>query len=178
MTAMADNVYGVTHVNGFNATGYESLTSNFEFLTISTDIPIYTFSQELTALSVTATTATANQLAQARASQAALDKLIQIVAQRGQPVIMGNVALNTSTYSVIMAIEHPMAWECTATSGLAYNDPRSNEDLVSKIKADGVNFGFGAHVSLTYTDPISGGTFTQNIDDTASLAVSYSAVLT
>lgn len=175
---MPDFVYGVTHVNGFNATGYESLTSNFEFLTITTAISILTFSQVLSNLSVTVATASANQLAQARASQAALDKLIQIVSERGQPVIMGNVSNAGSPFSVIMAIEHPMAWECTATSGLAYNDPRSNEDLVSKIKADGINYGFGAHVSVTYNDPIGGGTFTANVDDTSDLAVSYSAVLT
>jgi hypothetical protein len=176
---MADFVFGPTKYYGNTATGYESLTSNFEFLTISTAIPIYTFAQVLASLSVTVATATANQLAQARASQAALDKLIQVVSERGQPVIMGAIALATGTYSVIMAIEHPLAWQVTATTGLAYNDPRSNEDLVSKIKADGINYGFGTNVSaLVYNDPIGGGSYSLTVDDSSTLAVAYSAVLT
>lgn len=176
---MADSTFGVTKVNGYTATGVENLTSNFEFITISTNIPIFTFSQVIvTTLSTTVANATVNQLAQARSSQAALDKIIQIVSERGQPVIMGNVVLNTSTYSVLLAVEHPYAWECTATTGQVYNDPRSNEDLVSKIKADGINFAFGLHVSIVYNDPINGGTYTTNIDDTSSLAVAYTSVLT
>jgi hypothetical protein len=186
---MVDYAFGVTHVNGFTATGYESLTSNFEFITISTNIPIFTFSQVITTtLSTTVAAATANQLAQARSSQAAFDKLIQIVSLRGQPVIMGAVALNTSTYSMILAIEHPDAWQSTATAAstpsysstgiLTAVDPRANEDLVARIKADGINFAFGLHVSVVYNDPISGGTYTTNIDDTSSLAVTFSNVLT
>ena len=133
---MADNAYGVVKVNGFTATGYESLTSNFEFLTIATDVDIRT-----------AAVGSAT-------SQAALDKLIQIVSERGQPVIMGSVTGSSAPFGVILAIEHPSAWECTATSGLAYNDPRSGEDLVSKLKADGINYGFGGAIvtgSITTT---------------------------
>jgi hypothetical protein len=190
---MADYSYGVVKVNGSTATGYESLTSNFEFITISTAIPIYTFNQVLTANSWTVGTATANQLAQARASQAALDKLIQIVSLRGQPVIMGTVGLNSGTYSVIMAVEHPAAWSSTATSSSTPSfstvntanpnvfmaDARANEDLVNRIKADGVNFGFGTNVSgLVYNDPISGGSYSLTVNDSSVLAVTYSAVLT
>ena len=194
MTALADNAYGVTKVTGNTATGYESLTSNFEFITITTNIPIFTFSQVIvTTLSTTVAAATANQLAQARASQAALDKLIQIVSLRGQPVIMGAVTLNTALYSVIMAVEHPCAWQSTATgsstpsfSTVNTNNPnafladaRSGEDLKARIMADGINYGFGAHVSLVYSDPISGGTYTSNVDDTGgTLVVTFSPVLT
>jgi hypothetical protein len=192
MTSMADSAYGVVKVDGFTATGYESLTSNFEFITITTAIPIMTFAQWLTAESLTATTATANQLAQARASQAALDKLIQIVAERGQPVIMGTITVTTppitGPFSVLMAIEHPYAWQSTATAAStpSYSstgvstavDPRANEDLVAKIKADGINYGFGANVTLVYTDPIGGGTYSSAFNDTSTLAVTFSTVLT
>ena len=133
---MADTLYGVTKVNGFTATGIESLTSNFEFLTIATDVDIRT------AANGSAT------------SQAALDKLIQIVSERGQPVIMGNVTGTSAPFGIMLAIEHPYAWECTATTGQVYNDPRANEDLVSKLKADGINYGFGGAIvtgSITTT---------------------------
>jgi hypothetical protein len=137
---MADNVYGVAKVYGFTATGYESLTSNFEFLTIATDVDIRTAA------------------AGSATSQANLDKLIQIVAERGQPVIMGNVTGTSAPFGVLLAIEHPSAWECTATSGLAaYNDPRSGEDLVSKLKADGINYGFNG---ASFTAALSVNTLT------------------
>lgn len=189
---MADNTFGVTHVYGTVATGYEALSSNFEFISISTNIPIYTFAQVLLANSWNVATATANQLAQARSSQAALDKMIQIVSLRGQPVIMGAVALNTSTYTVLMAIEHAAAWQSTATGSSTPSfstvntanlnvfqpDMRTGEDLKQRIIADGVNFGFGAHVSIVYTDAVGGGSYTTNIDDSGSLAVTYNGILT
>src|ERR1044072_6467926 len=184
---MADLVYGVTKVNGFGSTGYESLTSNFEFIAVSTNIPIFTFAQSLAAQSVTVSTASANQLAQARANQSNFDKLIQIISLRGQPVIMGAVVLNTSTYSLVLAVEHPSAWSCAATAsstpsytsaGQPGPDARVNEDLLNRLKIDGINCGFGAHVSVTYHDPIGGGSYTHNIDDTSSLAVTFNTLLT
>lgn len=184
---MADFVYGVTKVNGVGATGYESLTSNFEFITIETAVPIHTFAQSLADQSVTVSTATANQLAQARASQAAFDKLIQIVSLRGQPVIMGAVGLDTGVYSLILAVEHPSAWACAATgssdpsytdANQPWPDARTGEDLKSRIIADGINFGFGANVSVTYVDPINGGTYTHTYNDTGVLTVTFSSILT
>ena len=38
---MAEFNYGVTKVHGFVSTGYESLTSNFEFITISTAVDVF-----------------------------------------------------------------------------------------------------------------------------------------
>jgi len=156
---MAEFIYGVTKVHGFVSTGYESLTSNFEFITITTAIDIrlyanHTFSTPPTPVEITAATT----------SQAALDKLIQIVSLRGQPVIMGAVT-GAGPYVVKLTIEHPAAWQCTATSGsspssdyvtagpppsgtdpthlgLAWADVRAGEDLQSRIAADGINFGF------------------------------------
>ena len=131
---MADSTFGVTKVNGFTATGVENLTSNFEFITINMNTDIRT----------------AGQGGGSPTSQANLDKLIQIVSERGQPVIMSNVT-GSGPYTIIVAIEHPYAWECTATSGQVYNDPRSSEDLSSKIAADGINFGPLSVSSITYS---------------------------
>ena len=62
--------------------------------------------------------------------------------------------------TVILAIEHPYAWESTATSsstpsfsstGITTSvDPRSGEDLASKIVADGINFSLSV-VSITFS---------------------------
>jgi hypothetical protein len=144
---MTDYFYGVdatggvtSKPHGFTATGYESLTSNFEFITISTPVDIRT----------------ATQPGGSAASQAALDKLIQIVSERGQPVIMGNVAGSAAPFTLLLTIEHPYAWQCTANNvggatgsvptatalGLPWPDARVGEDLVTKIKADGINYGF------------------------------------
>ena len=146
---MADNLFGVTKVYGFTVTGIESLTSNFEFVTITTDIDIRL------------------KASGSATSQAALDKLIQIVSERGQPVIMGNVSGSSAPFSILMAIEHPYAWECTATSGQTYNDPRASEDLLSKIKADGINYGFGGAV---VTGSISSTTLTVTAVTSGSIA--------
>ena len=154
-----DAVYGVTKVHGFVATGYESLTSNFEFVTIVTKVPIRTYAQMI-AVAVDPTAPTTLELAAAATSQGNLDKLIQIVSLRGQPVIMGSVT-GTTTFTVILAIEHPHAWQ-SATSG--EGDPRSNEDLLNRLKLDGIGYGFGANLN--------------SIDDSSSLAVTFSNVLT
>jgi hypothetical protein len=189
---MPDLSFGVTHVYGNVTTGYAAMSSGFEFISVSTAIPIYTFAQVLSANSWTIGSATADQLAQARASQAALDKLIQIISLRGQPVVMGATVLDTGVYTILMATEHPTAWQSTATASStpSFNtvntnnvnvfqpDLRTNEDLKQRIIADGVNFGFGRHVSIVFDDPIGGGTYTQNIDDGTALVVAYNGVLT
>jgi len=132
-----DAIGGVTSKpHGFVNTGYETLSSNFEFIQITTSVDIRPN-----------TTAGGGSAA----SQAALDKLIQVVSLRGQPVIMGNVT-GGGPYVLKLTIEHPYAWQSTATSAslptdatltLPWPDARANEDLVNRIKADGINFGFG-----------------------------------
>ena len=112
---MADFAYGVEKVHGFTATEYESLTSNFEFIEITT-----------------ATDIRPNTVAGGgdETSQAAFDKLIQIVSERGQPVIMGGVT-GGGPYVVVLAIEHPHAWQCV--------EGVDDVQLIDKIAADGVN---------------------------------------
>ena len=102
--------------HGFTATGYESLTSNFEFITIVMS------ATDIRPLSQSGGTAT---------SQGNLDKLIQIVSERGQPVIMGNVT-GGSNDTVILAIEHPSAWQCV--QGV------TGSQLRDRINNDGLNY--------------------------------------
>lgn len=44
-------------------------------------------------------------------SQAALDKLVEVVSLRGQPVILGTPYLDGSDYVVKFATEHTGAWD-------------------------------------------------------------------
>lgn len=43
-------------------------------------------------------------------SQANLDKLVEVISLRGQPVILGTPANNSGTYTVKFATEHTGAW--------------------------------------------------------------------
>ena len=117
------------------------LISNTGHITISTAVDIRT----------------STQAGGSVGSQANLDKLIQVVSERGQPVIMGNVGGSAAPFSLMLTIEHPYAWQCTATSasvptaatlGLPWPDARTGEDLVTKIKADGINYGFSTDATL------------------------------
>lgn len=122
---MADNAYGVEKVHGFVATGYESLTSNFEFITLVMD------GDDIRPLSGGGSST----------SQARLDKLIEIVSERGQPVIMGAVS-GGGNDTIIFAIEHPAAWSCV--------DGVSDVQLEDRIAADGINYSLSVS-SVTYS---------------------------
>jgi len=80
-------------------------------------------------------------------SQDALDRLVEIVSQRGQPVILssptGPVA---NVYTFKFAIEHPTAWGVTANS-TAQPVPL----LANAIQTGGIDFGFNTDPSLTVT---------------------------
>lgn len=133
---MAELANGVAKINGHVVTGVENVTSNFEFITISTAVDIRT----------------AGQSGGSANSQKALDKLIEVVSQRGQPVIMGNVTGSSAPFGVIFASEHAGAWQNAGSTALK-----------NKIIADGVNYGFGVNVN--------------GVDDTG-LSVTFSNVLT
>jgi len=126
-----DTFFGVTKVNGFTATGVENLTSNFEFITIvmaTTDIRPLSGGGSVT-------------------SQGCLDKLIQIVSERGQPVIMGSVT-GGSHDTIILAIEHPHAWQCI--------DSDSTNKLQARINADGQNYWSSSlNPTITFADVLT-----------------------
>lgn len=99
-------------VNGRVSSG-EFLTGNLQFYTITTTNNI---------LPLGVTDATAN-------SQKALDKLVEIISLRGQPIILGQPYKSGSDYIVKFANEHTDSWESTPT-------------LAESIAAHGVDFGF------------------------------------
>lgn len=173
-----DYVFGVARPNWAQNTGIQSVSSNFEFIVISTAVPIQTFTQNLTAAGVTAATASAAQLAAATASQDNLNKLLEIVSLRGQPIILGSVT-GTGPYVLTLVNEHVGAWG-NATAALP-----AGSDLKSRIIADGVNFGFGVSTvgdSGTPTVPYAYGAWEgagvlAGVDDTG-LSVTITTKLT
>lgn len=110
---MADTLYGVTKVNGAVAAG-EHLTLTMDFWTLSTTVNILVSSD-----------ASGNGNA---TTQAALNKLVEIISLRGQPVIL-SAPTGSGPYVLKFAIEHAGSWDATS--------------LVARIAADGVNYGFG-----------------------------------
>jgi hypothetical protein len=70
----------------------ESLTGNLEFFTVTTSVNILT------------------RDAGTAATQAALDKLVEVISLRGQPIIMGAPFADSGSYVFKFAIEHAGAW--------------------------------------------------------------------
>jgi hypothetical protein len=75
-------------INGHVAAG-EHLTGNLQFYSVSTAVDIS---------------------GAAALSQAALDKLVEVISLNGQPVIMGAPVKSGSTYTLKFAVEHTGAW--------------------------------------------------------------------
>lgn len=125
MTALpvGDTLYGIARPNWLSNVGVETVTSNMEFITITTNIDIRPYAAAITA---------SQTIAQATQSQLNLNKLLEIVSLRGQPVIMGAVT-GTTRLAIVLVTEHAGAW----------SNASSPNDLKSRIIADGVNFGFG-----------------------------------
>jgi hypothetical protein len=114
-------------VNGHVGAG-ESLTGNMDFFTANTSVMI------LTAADATLGGANATVAA---ASQAALDKLVEVISLRGQPVLLGTPAAAGGRYLLSWASEHAGAWDATPT-------------LANSIAAAGIDNGFTAsNVTIT-----------------------------
>lgn len=133
---MADTLYGVAKVHGFTTTGVETIGSRQEYIVIQTNVDIRA----------------ATQAGGSDSSQANLDKLISIVSLRGQPIILGAVGSGgSSTYSIVFFNEHYNAWGCV--QGV------SGDQLIDRIVADGVNYGFpadngGGHLVVSFCDTL------------------------
>lgn len=134
------------------AVSYETLTSHQEYITITTAISI--------APAVDSQTGNPSDDDNVVAvSQAALNKLIQIVSERGQPVIVGAVVAGPPN-SLYMVNEHYNAWG--VVQGI------SGVQLIDRIKADGINYGWGGAV---VTGSISSTTLTVTAVTLGQLAV-------
>ena len=111
-------------VNGHVAAG-AALTSAIDYFTVSTPVNLTDTGNAVTGVTK-------------------LDKLVEIVAQRGQPVILGAVTGN-GPYVLKFATEHKGSWNVT---GNAVVDT-SAADLKAAIIKDGVDFGFDANTTVT-----------------------------
>ena len=83
-------------------------------------------------------------------SQDALDKLIEIISQRGQPIIVGTPFVANGSapfvYTFKFAVEHPTAWGVTSNS-TAQTVPM----LVNAITNAGADFGWNSDSLLSVT---------------------------
>jgi hypothetical protein len=143
---MTDYTYGQARPNWLSNTGVESVTSNMEFISVQTQVDIRTYSQNVLAGSSTTI---------ATASQTNLNKLLEIVSLRGQPVIMGNVVYTSGLCTILLATEHSGGWSNTT----------GTSTLLQRLQLDGVNYGFGqnlyqggAYVAATVATAVTAGT--------------------
>lgn len=123
--AVADNV----------TVAVQSMGSRQEYIALSTNIDIRSLADA----------------GGSAASQANLNKLIQIVSERGQPIILGDVAVASgppAVYTLFVMNEHYNAWgsvDLAVPQALGTN-------LAARIAADGINYGFaGATFAGTST---------------------------
>jgi len=80
-------------------------------------------------------------------SQDALDRLVEIVSQRGQPVIMGTPVANASNvFTFKFAVEHKSVWGVVANS-----TAQSVPVLANAIQVGGIDFGFNTDTYLAVT---------------------------
>lgn len=117
---MADFLYGVANqaVSNNVTAAVETVGSHQEFITFTTSLDLRSLAD----------------VGGTSFSQANLNKFIQIVSLRGQPVIMGDVAFSAGS-TIYMMNEHYQAWNSV--------NAVSNVKLVDRVALDGVNFGFG-----------------------------------
>jgi|ERR1035437_10174572 hypothetical protein len=117
---MADTLYGVLNqaVSNNVTNSVETIGSRQEFITFTTSLDLRSLAD----------------VGGTSFSQANLNKFIQIVSLRGQPVIMGDVTFSAGS-TLYMMNEHYQAWGSVNSV--------SNVKLVDRVALDGVNFGFG-----------------------------------
>jgi hypothetical protein len=133
---MADYQYGQTKVAG-HAGFDEAITLSMDFWTVTTYFNILTSGDS---------SGNGNAV-----TQAALDKLVEIISQRGQPVIMSNPTLTSGVCTLNFAIEHQYSWNTNegtapvyglgagATLGGSTQLTNEGTSLVNAITAGGVN---------------------------------------
>jgi hypothetical protein len=133
---MADYLFGVANqaVSDNVTNAVETIGSHQEFITIATNLDIRSLADSGgTAL-----------------SQSQLNKLIQVISERGQPVIMGDTTGTSSPFGIFVMSEHYPGWGAV---DLAVPQALGTA-LAAKIAADGINYGF------------NGGVFTGSITST------------
>jgi hypothetical protein len=128
---MVDYTFGVVKQSAAdNASNDQALVIGLDFWTLNTSVNILT----------------STQVGGSATSQAALNKLVEIISLNGQPVILNNPTGSAGTYSLLFAIEHPGSW----TAG-TYSTLPTTTTLVGSIQVNGVNYGFGTDNLLSAT---------------------------
>jgi hypothetical protein len=133
---MADFLFGVANqaVSDNVTDAVESIGSHQEYIAIATNLDIRSLADS----------------GGSALSQSQLNKLIQIISERGQPVIMGATSGTSSPFGLFMMNEHASGWgsvDLAVPQALGTN-------LAARIAADGINYGFGGFVgtgSITTT---------------------------
>ncbi len=137
------------------AVGVENLGSHQEYITITTNVNI-------TPAADVQSGNPADDDNQVAITQGNLNKLIQVISERGQPVITGNVTSSgtPTLYSFVFINEHYTAW--ASVQGV------SGSQLADRLATDGVNYGFGG---ATFTGSTSGTTLTVTAVASGSLTI-------
>lgn len=128
---MAEFMSNNLKVNGHIASG-EFITMAMDNWVITTAIPIAVMPRYNPAAPLSP-----QDLAAAQAAQGALDKLVEIIAMRGQPVVLSAPTVNNGVYTLSFGIEHAGSWGIDGSL------------LLSAIMRDGINFGFTTDTTLT-----------------------------
>lgn len=90
-------------INGHARAG-EFLTGNLDFITVATDAvlaPVARANKDMP---------TKDELVAEGVVARRLDKVIEVISLNGQPVIMGGISQNGSTFTLKFANEHTEAW--------------------------------------------------------------------
>lgn len=133
---MADFTYGVSKVNG-GVSFDQALTLSMDFWTLSFNMNILTASD-------------ASGFGNAY-TQAALNKIVEVVSERGQPVILDNPTFNSTTgvSTLRFAIEHKLSWNTNEGTAPVYGLGAAGAAvdggvaaLKAKLIADGVNIAY------------------------------------
>lgn len=123
---MANTYYptGTTRVNGVAQSG-QKVTGSVEFATVSTSVDIRPG---------------------AAASQAALDKLCEVMSMRGQPVIVGGVTGSSAPFGLKVMFEHAGTWS-------ALSSPNDLSSVLAASQASGQGFTTG-NTTITWSSTL------------------------
>jgi len=154
-----DWLRGVVKVNGGDRAPAQNLTLTMDFWTLTTGINILPLSAGGTFDTVTTDPVT-GYVTFTPGSQSALNKLIEIISLRGQPIIQAAptaytvkttgtppVTTYTGPFTFKFAIEHVGSWAIVNADGSVKLDGATN--LAQTIAAAGVNYGFAADTVLS-----------------------------
>jgi hypothetical protein len=153
---MADFTFGVTKTNGF--AGFD------EALTLSMDFWTLTFNMNI--LTATDASGLGTSL-----TQAALNKIVEIISERGQPVIMNNPTFNSTTgvSTLKFAIEHKLSWNTNEGNAPVYGlgaagaaTDNGAAALEAKLIADGINICYQSSYAAWAAGTVVAGTVVTN----------------